>query len=113
MQGPIYTDYGVGQSFACTCVIPDNSTEFGGKTTTFSSKKAARFNAAREAVQYLIEAGLVESDGSLKVAKKKVKLGTAVKVEKQGLGVKKNTTYAQRVNGTFNALMIRICIDRS
>jgi len=49
-------------------------------------------------MQSLISARLVESDGSLRV-KKKVKYGTAVKVEEHGLGVNKNTTYAQRVNG--------------
>ena len=49
-------------------------------------------------MQSLIEADLVEPDGSLKI-KKKVKLGAAVKIENQGIGVTKNTTYAQRVNG--------------
>lgn len=97
-QGPVYTDFGVGKSFACTCVIPGDSTVYGGTMNVFPTKKAAQVNAAREAMQSLISAGLVESDGSLKV-KKKVKCGTAVKVEGGGLGVNKNTSYAQRVNG--------------
>jgi len=100
-QGPMYTDFGVGKLFACTCVVPGDSTAYGGTANAFPSKKAARTNAAREAMQTLITAGLVEQDGSLK-AKKKVKLGTAVKIEEKGLGVKKNTTYAQRVNGSFS-----------
>ncbi len=99
-QGPVYTDFGVGSLFACTCVVPGDSTIYGGTTNAFPSKKAARTNAAREALQNLIAAGLVEQDGSLKM-KKKVKLGTAVKIEKEGLGVNKNTSYAQRVNGSF------------
>ena len=104
-QGPIYTDFAVGKLFACTCTIPGNPTAFGGTSSTFPSKKAARMNAAREAMQSLITAGLAEADGSLKV-KKKAKLGTAVKVEEHGLGVKKNTTFAQRVNGDFRVLAI-------
>ena len=55
-------------------------------------------NAAREAMEFLITAGLTEPDGSLKT-KKKAKLGTAVRTEKDRLGVKKDTTFAQRVNG--------------
>ena len=97
-QGPTYTDYGVGSHFACTCTIPGNTTVFGGTSNAFPSKKAARVNAAKEALQSLIAAGLVEADGSLK-AKKRAKIGTAVKIEDKGIGVTKNTTYAQRVNG--------------
>ena len=102
-QGPTYTDYGVGKLFACTCTIPNSEIVFGGTSNTFPSKKAAHANAAREAFQSLIEAGLVEPDGSLK-AKKKAKVGTAVKIENQGIGVRKNTTYAQKANGKYLSL---------
>lgn len=67
-------------------------------TNGFPSKKAARTNAAKEAVQYLIEAGDLNPDGSTK-ARKKVKLGTAVRIKGKGLEVKQDTTYAQKVNG--------------
>jgi hypothetical protein len=100
-QGPVYTDFGVGSLFACACVVPGDSTTYGGTANAFPTKKAARTNAAKEALQNLIAAGLVEQDGSLKV-KKKVKLGTAVKIEEKGLGVNKSTSYAQRVNGSFS-----------
>lgn len=96
-QGPIYQEYAVGGSFACTCVIPGHPTPFGGTSTVFPNKKAARVNAAREAMEFLITAGLTEPDGSLKT-KKKAKLGAAVRIEKDRLGVKKDTTFAQRVN---------------
>lgn len=96
-QGPIYQEYAVGASFACTCTIPGHPNPFGSTATVFPSKKAARMNAAREAMKFLITAGLTEPDGSLRT-KKKAKLGTAVRIEKDRLGVKKDTTFAQRVN---------------
>ena len=58
-------------------------------------------NAARNAIQHLISQGLTDSDGSLKT-KKKAKLGTAVKVESNGSGVRKSTTFSQKVNGRFD-----------
>ena len=96
--GPIFQEYAIGMSFGCTCLIPGHPTPFGSASTPFPSKKAARANAAREAMQFLITAGLLEPDGSPKT-KKKPKLGTAVRIEKTGLGVKKNATFAQKVNG--------------
>ena len=65
----------------------------------FTNKKAARTNAAREAMQYIIAQGLTNPDGSLKNNKKKAKLGTAIKVEGTDSGSKKSTTYSQKVNG--------------
>ena len=98
-QGPVYTEYILpGPTFACTCAIPGTATSFGSKEIAFQSKKAARINAAREAMQHLIAQGVRESDGSLKI-KKKAKLGTAIKIEANDLGASKNTTYSQRVNG--------------
>lgn len=96
--GPNYIDYAIGIKFACTCTIPNHEAPFGSKTLAFSSKKAARANAAKEAMQYLIAAGLTNPDGTVK-AKKKGKAGSAVKIEGKGLEVKRDATYAQRVSG--------------
>ncbi|KAL9041972.1 MAG: hypothetical protein Q9180_000920 [Flavoplaca navasiana] len=102
--GSIYTEYALGLSFACTCSIPstDGSSMplvLGSPTTPFSNKKAARNNAAKAAVQHLISIGELNADGSCK-AKKKVKLGAGptVKVEAKGIEVKKDASYANRVN---------------
>lgn len=53
------------------------------------------------AMQHIIAQGLTEPDGSLKT-KKKAKLGTAVKVESNGSGVRKGVTFSQKVNGRFD-----------
>ncbi|KAL9001010.1 MAG: hypothetical protein Q9169_000494 [Polycauliona sp. 2 TL-2023] len=101
---PIYTEYALGLSFACTCSIPSTdgpSTPLvlGSPTAPFSTKKAARNNAAKAAVQHLISLGELNQDGSCK-AKKKVKVGAGptVKVEAKGIEVKKDASYANRVN---------------
>ena len=78
--------------------MPSHETPFGSKTLAFSNKKAARNNAAKEAMQYLIAAGLTNPDGTVK-ARKKGKAGTSVKIEGKGLEVKRDATYAQKVNG--------------
>ena len=52
-------------------------------------------------MQYIIAQGLANPDGSLK-AKKKTKIGPAVKVTENGLSVQKNTTYAQKINGKLS-----------
>ena len=108
--GPSYTEYAVGTGFACTCTIPLSPDAFGSTSESFPTKKAARANAAREAMKYLIDHGHTNSDGSVK-SKKKSKLGTAVKVDEKKLEVKRDTTYAQRVNGKslLLALMTFVC----
>ena len=99
-EGPAYTEYILpGPNFACTCMIPGTPTPFGSKDFGFTNKKAARTNAAREAMQHIIAQGLTNSDGSLKNNKKKAKHGTAIKVVGTDSGAKKSTTYSQRVNG--------------
>lgn len=55
-------------------------------------------NAAREAVEHLIANGDLNPDGSTR-SRKKVKLGTAVRIQGKGLEVKKESSYAQKVNG--------------
>ncbi|KAL8853611.1 MAG: hypothetical protein Q9221_001597 [Calogaya cf. arnoldii] len=101
-----YTEYALGPyNFGCTCTVPsinDGTSAplvFGSATDPFSNKKAARNNAAKAAVQYLISLGELNPDGSCK-AKKKVKLGggPTVKVEAKGIEVKKDASYANRVN---------------
>lgn len=96
--GPVYTEYALGLSFACTCTIPSHPSPFGSPTLAFSSKKAARANSAREAVLHLKSAGLTNPDGSAKT-RKKVTLGTAVRIEGKGMEIQKGTTFAQKVNG--------------
>ena len=99
-EGPAYTEYILpGPTFACICEIPGTPTIFGSKDNGFTNKKAARTNAAREAMQHIIAQGLTNSDGSLKSNKKKAKFGTAIKVQGTDSVAKKSTTYAQKVNG--------------
>lgn len=60
MSRPIYNEQTlVDSSFACTCTIPARpSSPFGSLLTPFPNKKAARTNAAREAMQFLISQDL-------------------------------------------------------
>lgn len=119
--GPAYTEYALGLNFACTCQIPSSlpntlsqtpssppttpsqssqtTRTFGSATNPFPNKKAARANAAMEAVQYLIEQGLVNEDGSVKAKKKGKGAGKAVRLMGKGLEVERDSTFAQRVNG--------------
>ena len=64
----------------------------------FSSKKAARVNAAKQAVEHLISEGELNPDGSTK-ARKKTTVGAAVRMEGKGLKVSRGSSYAQKVNG--------------
>ena len=64
----------------------------------FSTKKAARVNAAKQAVEYLISEGELNPDGSTK-ARKKIAAGAAVRMEGKGLKVSRDLSYAQKVNG--------------
>lgn len=98
ISGPLYMEYAIGSGFACTCTIPSYPDAFGSTSEIFPSKKAARVNAARAALNYLIDQGLVNPNGSVK-SRKKTKLGTAVRVQGQQLEVKGDATYAQKVNG--------------
>lgn len=64
----------------------------------FSTKKAARVNAAKQAVEHLISEGELNPDGSTK-ARKKTGAGTAVRMEGKVLKVSRELSYAQKVNG--------------
>ncbi|KAL9010365.1 MAG: hypothetical protein Q9173_004689, partial [Seirophora scorigena] len=89
--GPIYTEYALGHHFACTCTIPSSQSIYGSSTVAFPSKKAARINAAKEAVQYLISIAELNPSGSPK-GRRKIKSGSGegpiVRVEGKGLEVK-------------------------
>ena len=54
-------------------------------------------------MEYLIAEGQLNPDGSTK-ARKKAKLGTAVKIQGKGLEVKRGSTYIQRVNDAYPLL---------
>ena len=95
--GPTYIEYALGLSFACTVQIPSHSTTFGSVSDPFPTKKAARSNAAREAVHFLISQDLTNSDGTPKARNKKIKLGTAVRIDQRGMEVMRGTSWAQRV----------------
>ncbi|MCJ1225681.1 hypothetical protein MMC12_002330 [Toensbergia leucococca] len=96
-RGPVYTEYAVGTSYACECAIDARPTApFGSKTQPFSTKKAARTHAAKEAMHWLIQNGHTNPDGSAR-ARKKLKLGAAVRVEGNTLEVKRDATFTQKV----------------
>ncbi|KAL8762759.1 MAG: hypothetical protein Q9184_001299 [Pyrenodesmia sp. 2 TL-2023] len=101
--GPVYTEYSLGLhplQFAATCTIPSFPSPFGSAEVPFPSKKAAIKNAAKGAVQHLISIGELDTNGSPKVSRK-IKAGNGaptVRVEAKGLEVKRDATYAARVN---------------
>ena len=98
-SGAVYNEYALGTSYACECVIPSRPYQaFGSKAEMFSSKKAARISAAKQAVEHLIAEGELNPDGSTK-SRKKAKLGAAVRVKGSGLQIDKSASYAQKVNG--------------
>ena len=104
-QGPVYDDYSVGLSFGSTCTIPSRPDEpFGSPSVPFSSKKAARANAARLAIEHLIGNGELNPNGSPTKARKKTKLGAAVRSQGMGLEVKRGSTYTQKVNDAYSLL---------
>lgn len=103
-QGPVYLDYSLGSSYSATCAIPSRPDQpFGSSAAPFPSKKTARVNAARLAVEYLITEGELNPDGSTK-ARKKAKLGAAVRIQGKGLEVKRGSTYTQKVNDAYTLL---------
>ena len=96
--GPVYSDYAIGGLFACECSIPGWEYPFGSKENGFTTKKAARSNAAKEAVEYLISECLLNADGTIKT-RKKLKVGAAVRVQGKTLNVERSASYSQRITG--------------
>ncbi|MCJ1388742.1 hypothetical protein MMC18_001591 [Xylographa bjoerkii] len=83
LPAPTFTDYALGAAFACECRIAQRpAAPFGGTDVLFGSKKAAKTHAAREAVQFLIQSGELEADGSVRKKRKKVGAG-AVRAEEE------------------------------
>ena len=109
---PVYNDFAIGTLFACECTIPGHDEPFGGKENGFSTKKAARTNAAMEAVEFLISEGLLNEDGSIKSRKKPAKIGPTVRFESNALRVEKNASYSQRVTGKlFHKIQLPLLTD--
>ena len=81
----------------------------------FSSKKAARVNAAKQAVEHLISEGELNPDGSTKGRKKTTvgapvgaAVGAAARMEGKGLKLKvsRSSSYAQKVNGKLEVTTV-------
>ncbi|KAL9615405.1 MAG: hypothetical protein Q9167_000234 [Letrouitia subvulpina] len=114
--GAAYIEYAIGPYFACTCTIPSHPSPFGSTSQPFPSKRAARSNAAKAAVEHLISTGDLNADGSIKKAPKKPKTAAAavggvagagagkagasvwMKEGSGGLEVRKSASYAVRVS---------------
>lgn len=97
--GPVYLEYTHGIAFACTCKIPAHPNPFGSESEPlFPSKRAARSNAAKEAMQFLINQGLASLDGSCKAATKKAKRDAAVAVAAMAEDTEA-ASFAKKVNG--------------
>lgn len=90
--GPVFTEYSIGSSFACTCTIPARSEPFGSVFGSFPNKKAARASAAMEAMEFLIEQGLANSEG------KDVRVPKNSKEKLEAIRVSNVSTDAQKVN---------------
>ncbi|KAF2429435.1 hypothetical protein EJ08DRAFT_279005 [Tothia fuscella] len=59
---PTYDFYMLDLQFACEVTIPDHDGPFGSQTQPFRSQKLAQANAAREAVLWLRQKGLLNDD---------------------------------------------------
>lgn len=113
--GPIFTEYTVGSLFACTCLISLHPTPFGSESVVFPSKKAARTNAAREAMKFLISIGHATADGKPSPNFKPEKSPAPAAGERRKSGWKNGASanaistvlnntdapFAQKVNGEF------------
>ncbi|KAG9188220.1 hypothetical protein G6011_02143 [Alternaria panax] len=75
---PTYTDYQSGQRFACILTIEGLNREFGSIDSLFSSKKAARRDAARHAVEYFKSIGTWPDDVTLVGGIKKRKVQPSI-----------------------------------
>lgn len=84
---------------------------FGGKDKLFNGKKAAKTNAAREAVLWLREQGHMGEHGP---PKKKAKIsGAAVALQMSNGSVdRKEKSFAQQVNGLSPDVIMSYCLLR-
>ncbi|KAI9777543.1 MAG: hypothetical protein M1839_008837 [Geoglossum umbratile] len=96
---PTYTDFAVGNLFACELVIDKRvSAPFGGRYTKFPSKRAAKTNAAREAVEWLTANNFMGPQGP--PTKKKRKGGSISQVAPESgmiVEIKRTANFAQKV----------------
>ncbi|KAI9705998.1 MAG: hypothetical protein M1836_005404 [Candelina mexicana] len=104
---PSFTDYAVGQHFACEATITKRPDEpFGSRENAFPTKKAAKANAAKEAVLWLRQDGHLSADGP---SKKKRKIAGAILAESPAavgrIANKETISNAQKVNGGFRQLL--------
>lgn len=71
---PTYTDYQSGTRFACLLTLEDHPEPFGSLASLFSTKKAARQDAARHAIEHFQSVGTWPDDataiGGIKKKKK-------------------------------------------
>jgi hypothetical protein len=65
-SGPLFNETPRGSGFTCTCTIPQSDLPFGSPDTVYGNKKSAKAAAAKAAVQYLIQEGYLNADGSVK-----------------------------------------------
>ncbi|KAI4957876.1 hypothetical protein J4E86_005016 [Alternaria arbusti] len=75
---PTYTDYQSGQRFSCIITIDGEDQRFGSISNLFSSKKAARQDAARHAVEHFKTLGTWPSDDTAVGGIRKRKKGPSV-----------------------------------
>lgn len=99
--GPVFFEYTRGIAFACTCQIPAHPNLFGSESNpVFPSRKAARSNAAKEALQFLIAQGLAPSDASFRKGRsKKAKMDAAAAMA--AMEEDAEATFAKKISGTF------------
>jgi hypothetical protein len=97
----------VGNLFACEVVIDKHAPAlFGSRYSTFPTKKAAKANAAREAVQWLMANNFMGPQGPL--AKKKRKsgssgLGAVMPESGTTVEIKRVASFTQKVTGKLSA----------
>lgn len=93
--GPVFFEYTRGKSFACTCQIPAHPNLFGFESNpVFPTKKAARSNAAKEAMQFLIAQGLASSDA---ICQK----GRSKRAKMDAVAEDAEAAFGKKVNGTI------------
>ncbi|KAH0543007.1 hypothetical protein FGG08_002615 [Glutinoglossum americanum] len=93
-------NFAMGTQFACELKIDQRpSAPFGGRHVTFLNKKAAKANAAHEALEWLIENGYMGREGPPSKRKRKGgSSGTAAIGPGATVEIKRDARFAQKVN---------------
>ncbi|KAF2868670.1 hypothetical protein BDV95DRAFT_499939 [Massariosphaeria phaeospora] len=93
---PTYTDYQLGRYYSCTLTLESHPTPFGSTTTSFPSKKAARQDAARCAVEHFQAAGVWPKNiANVGGIKKKAKGPTAATTNNNNNNIKTESSQPQ------------------